>query len=314
MNFAPLCRMGAAALCALTLGTALSAGPKVGVLLKGRSPFWDAMQKGAQDTGARLGADVIVKAPLAETDIAVQVQLLSVLVAQKIQVLVIAPTSNDVLAGPVAALAAKGIKVVVIDSQMKGGTVFVGTNQKAAGEAAGTFLAGLVGDGDEVSFFRHNQNSGATVEREVSAMEKLRATHPKIPIHADVFASTEPGMEGERAEFLLEKYPGTKAILAGGTPGTIAMLRVLAARNQPGKIKFIGFGFNLNKTVAGAIAKGTMDGWVAQRPADIGAKGVEEAVALVNGETVAPVNYVDFTIVSKANLQDADVQSLMMGP
>ena len=114
MNFA-LSRPAALVLCLLGLAPALSAAPKIGVLLKGRSDFWSAVEKGAVDAGAKLGADVIVKALLQEIDVAVQIRLLEALGAQGIQALVIAPCNQDTLAGPVAALAAKGVKIVVVD-------------------------------------------------------------------------------------------------------------------------------------------------------------------------------------------------------
>jgi len=300
---------------ALLLATALSvsAAPKVGVLLKGKSAFWSAVEKGAHDAGEKLGAEVIVKSPIAETDAVVQVQLLNALVAQGAQAIVIAPINKDMMAAPVAAAAAKGVKIVVIDSPLAGEAVsaFVGTDQRAAGEAAGKLLATLVGDADEVSFLKHNQSGGATEQREIGALAKLKEAHPKIVVYGDVYASTEAGAEGERAELLLSKHPTTKAVLASGTPGTMAMLKTLIAKNSNGAIKFVGFGFNLNADVAAAIESGTMQGWVAQLPHEVGFKGIEAALSLVSGHTVDPVVHTDFVVVTKGNLKDAKIQALL---
>jgi len=294
------------------LAPALSAAPKIGVLLKGRSEFWSAVEKGAQEAGNKLGAEVIVKAPPSETNVAVQIRLLAALGSQGIQALVIAPTNKDTLAAPVAALAAKGVKIVVIDSPLTGSgdAPFVGTNQNACGEAAGRLLARLIGDSDELSVLKHIQNNAATEEREAGALTALRAAHPGLPVHSDVYASSEAGAEAERCAFLLEKHPGTKAILAAGTPGTMAMLNLLSARKGP-PIRFVGFGFNLNPQVAAAIAGGTMDGWVAQLPQDVGYKGVQAAADLLAGRAVPPVVSTDFIVVTKDNLQDPKVQALL---
>ena len=195
-----------------------SAGPKIGVLLKGRSAFWSAVEKGAVENGQKLGAEVIVKAPLAESDVSVQIQLLSALAAQGIEALVIAPCSQTALAAPVAALAVKGVKVVVIDSALDGpgATVFVATDHRAAGEAAGKLLATLVSETDEVSFLKHSQTSGAAGLREAGALASLREAHAKQPIHADIYASSEADAEAEKAALLLTNYPATKAIIASG--------------------------------------------------------------------------------------------------
>ncbi len=75
----------------------------------------------------------------------------------------------------------------------------------------------------------------------------------------------------------------------------------------------MGFGFNLNPEVAAAIADGTMQGWVAQLPRDVGYKGEEAAAALLAGQAVAPVISTDFIVITKADLQEPKVQALLTG-
>jgi ribose transport system substrate-binding protein len=297
----------------LAFAPALSAAPKIGVLLKGRSDFWSAVEKGAVEAGAKLGAEVVVKAPLNEIDVAVQIRLLEALGAQGIQALVIAPCNQDTLAAPVAALAARGVKIVVIDSPLAGSAAatFVGTNQRAAGEAAGRLLASLIGDHDEVGILQHSQSSVAAQQRESGVLAALRETRPLAVVHRDIYASSEDGVEAERAALLLEKYPGARALLASGTPGTMALLRLLESRKTAGKTQFVGFGFNLNPEVAAALADGTMQGWVAQLPEEVGAQGVAAALALVGGQKVDPVISTDFILVTRDNLHDPKVQALL---
>jgi ribose transport system substrate-binding protein len=297
----------------LSVSSVLAAPAKIGVLLKARSAFWDSMSKGVVEAGTALNVDVVVKAPLSESDVAVQVQLLNALVAQGIQALVIAPNDKDILAAPVAAAAAKGIKIVVIDSPLAGKApgVILGTDQNAAGAAAGRFLAGLVKDTDEVAILKHNQTGGATAEREIGASDALRTLRPKLVIHGDIYASSEPGTEGEKTKLLLRKHPAISAVLASSTPGTLAMLKEIQAEGLAGKVRLVGFGFNLNADVAAAIEAGAMQAWIAQLPKDVGYKSVETALALINGQAVPPVIHTDFLVITKDNLKDARVQALL---
>ncbi|MCX6954068.1 MAG: substrate-binding domain-containing protein [Verrucomicrobia bacterium] len=300
------------ALAALSCVSLPAAGPKVGVLLKGRSPFWASMEQGALEAGRKGGAEVVVKAPLTESDVAVQVQLLNAMAAQGFAAIVIAPANKDALAAPVAALAAKGIKIVVLESPLEGASapVFVGTDHTLAGEAAGSLLATLVGDADEVSFLNHSQTNSATLAREKGAMAKFRAARPKNVVHADIYASAEAGAEIEKARLLLERYPATKAVFASGTGGTLAMLKVLEEKKLAGTVKLVGFGFNLSPEVAAALAAGKMHGWIAWQPRELGARGVETALALVAGEKVPAVVNTDFAVVTPANVKDAKMQAL----
>jgi ribose transport system substrate-binding protein len=299
----------------LLLATAFGHGAplKIGVLLKAKSSFWSAVEKGALEAGARLGADVVVKAPLAESDIGVQIQLLNALVRLNVQALVIAPDHRDALAAPVAAAAAKGIKVVVIDSALAGDAahVFLGTDQRKAGEAAGALLAKLLRDGDDVVLLKHNQTGGATEQREIGASEMIHAALPHSAIHGDIYAGSEAGMELQKAQLVFEKYARARGILSSGTPGTMAMLKVLKARGLAGKIPFIGFGFNLNPEVAAALESGALKAWIAQLPKDLGTQGVETAVALAKGETRPATVTIDFVVITKDNLQDPKVQALL---
>ncbi len=272
------------------------------------------MEKGALETGEKLGLEMIVKTPSSEHDIAMQVQLLAALGALGIDAIVVAPSSKDALIAPLNALAAKGVKVVILDSSL-GDTcpgVFVGTDQRAAGIEAARFIGSLIADGDEVSLFKHTQTSVATAQRELGAVEKFRATHPTSVIHGDIYAGTDEGEEGVRAAFLLKKHPKTKGIIATNTAGSLAMAEVLKRPENKGKFQFAGFGYNLTAEAAAAIKEGAMQGWVAQLPHQVGRQGVEAAAALIKGEKLPPSIYVPFVLVTKDNLNDPEVQALLL--
>lgn len=271
------------------------------------------METGALEGGRKLGVEVIAKSPATENDIAIQIQLLNALAAQGVQAIAVAPSSRQALLEPVAALAAKGIKIVVVDSPLGTGEsqTFVGTDHRAAGQAAGKLLSTLIGEKDEISILRHSQTGAATGEREQGAIEKLRSSYPNAVIHADIYASTETGVENERCAFLLNKYPNTKGLITSGTSGSMAMLKLLKERSPTGGIKFVGFGFNLTSEIANAIEAGIMHGWVAQLPAKVGYQSIEVAVALIGGQTPPAITHVPVMIVTKENLHDPEVQALL---
>ena len=303
-------------LVAMLLGVCspLIGAPKIGLLLKAQNvPFWTAVEKGAKDAAQKLGADLTVKAPLSEADISIQIRLLNALAGQGMDAIVIAPINKEALAVPIASIAVRGVKIVVIDTPLTGkaAPVFVGSDQEAAGKAGGDLLAKLVGDADEVALFKHSQFSGATIQRDNGAFAAFRAVHPNAPVYGDIYASTEAGMERRQAELVLKEHPNIKAVLATGTAGTLGMLDVLKEKNLAGKIKLVGFGFNLQQNVADAIESGAMSGWIAQLPTDVGYKGVSAAVSLLKGEPVPPVIHTDIVVVTKDNLKDPKVQALL---
>jgi ribose transport system substrate-binding protein len=290
----------------------LAAAPKIGVLLKGDTPFWHAVEAGCRSAARAGGADLVVLMPPHETDNLIQIQLLRRIAAEGIQGLVIAPCGPD-LSDPVAAVAATGVKIVVIDSPLDVDMpAYIATNHTNAGMAAGRLLAGLVGDRDEVSLLRPSRTNGATLLRDSSAYSALCAVHPGIVVHRDIFI----GADGElpKARFLLQRYPHTAAILATNTPGSMAMMQALKETGRAGRIKFVGFGFDLNADVATAIDNGTMSGWIAQLPHDIGTRGVNAMLALLQHQPVQEVIYCNFLVITKSNLHDPGVQALLPTP
>ena len=290
-----------------------AAGHKIGVLLKGQTKFWSVVEQGAMAAGEKLGAEVIVKTPPTESDVSAQILMLNALAKQGVEAIIIVPINKETLAKPAAALAAQGIKIVVLDSPLDGdiASAFIGTNHRIAGEAAGRLLATFVTENDQVSLFRLSQENAATSSRETGAVDKLREAFPKIVVYSDVFAGNDKALHIERAKLLLTKHPGTKAVLASSTPATMAMLDVLAHQVPVGEIKLVGFGFNLNEEVAAALEAGILHGWVAQQPKEIGYQGVVTAVDLLNGKPVLPVHSVDVFIVTKKNLHDPESQALL---
>jgi len=305
-------RLAVIALGGVLLAAPLSAATRVGVLLKGNTAFWEAVATGCRDAAVPSGAEVIVRAPASESDIAGQIKLLEALAQENIQALVIAPCSSTALSAPVLAVAARGIKVVVIDSPLDVDVpAYLATNHTDAGDAAGRLLASLIADRDEVAILRHNRTGGATLLRESSAFSALQAMRQGLVIRRDVYSGIPSGQEVAQARLLLEKYPAAKGVLASSTPGTMAMLLALENSGRAGTVKFVGFGFNLNAVVADALERGAMHGWIAQLPNEIGGRGLRSALALINGQPVPEVSFCDFRVITKDNLHDPAVQALL---
>jgi len=214
---------------------------------------------------------------------------------------------------PVAAVAARGIKIVVIDSPLNGdsASVFIGPDHRAAGEAAGKLLAGLVGPGDQISVFRLAQENTVTTSREDGAIAALKAANPEQVIYSEIYAGNTPDLQAERARLVFAKHPGVTGILASSTPGTLAMLQLLSSRTPPGAVKLVGFGFNLSEEAATALQNGVLHGWIAQLPLQTGRLGVEHALALLSGKTPPPVVHTEFRVITKDSLSDPAVQALL---
>lgn len=309
----------AAALRCLAVGlscvivSSVLAGPRIGVLLKDKSPgFWVHAENGATQAAKELGADVIIKAPPSVLDASAQPRLLAALAAEKLDVLIIAPTNPDAVEAPVAELAAKGVKIITVDTPLKEGLAhtFVGADQIAMAEAAAKVFVSLLKDGDEVALLRNNSIDRTVILREETLRKALKA-RPAIVVRADVYASSEKDTEDERAMVLLSKYPNVKAVFASATRGTLSTVKAVRAKNLVGKVKVVGFGTYMPEEAAVAFQDGILYGWVAQQPKELGVKSVRAAVALAKGEKVQDTIRPDFLLVTADNFRSAEAKALL---
>lgn len=306
-------RLIVACLILCTVVTPGVARPKIGVLLKDKSPgFWVFAEKGALEAGAAADVDVIVRAPPSVLDVSAQARLLAGLVAENIDALVIAPTNPETVESVVSELAKKGVKIVTVDTPLKDGLaqVFVGADQAAMAEAATKVFLSVAQDGEEVCLLRNNSLDRTVVIREETFREALKA-RPKLNLHANIFASSERNSEGEQAMLLLSKYPGTTAVFASASRATMAIIKAVRDNNLVGKVKVVGFGTYFPEDAVKAFDDGILYGWVAQQPKSLGVNGVKSAVALLAGKSVPPVVRPDFMLITRENYKSPAVQALI---
>lgn len=297
------------------IATTATAAPRIGFVLKGPTGFWAETEKGARAAAGKAGAELLVKTPPSEDSVAVQIRLAEALAEQGIDVLIIAPSDPKTVGAAVEKLAEKGVKIVAIDSPLetKACVAFVGTDQEAAGGAAGRLISTLVQATDEVAFFKASKihSGGATEFREAGATNALRVSQPNLPIHGNIIAGSDAVIAADRANQLLGRYPNVKLVFASSTLGTLSMLHALEQKKSAGAIKLIGFGYNLNPEVDQALQKGRLTAWIAQLPSEVGKRAVETALDVAAGKTVPSFVHTEYLVVTLANVRDPSGQALL---
>lgn len=301
---------------ALLSASATFAAPmKIGVLLKDRDLFWSAAEKGAIAAGKAAGVELIIKAPLVPNALSQQLAMLNALAKEPLDALVIAALTTDDFKAPLTALAAKGTKIVVLETRLPEGLgqTYLGYNQVLMAEDAARFFAGLVRDGDKAAMMRAisiEASVDGMTQRERALVTTFKKLHPKVTLYSDVVAGSERNDDYEKSLQLLARHPDIRAVCTPFSASSMAMIRAIKEKALAGKIFHVGFGSSLPDAVIEAIESGAMQGWIAQQPKLFGSKGVEAAIELVNGKPVPATIDVPYFIVTKANLKDPQVQAL----
>lgn len=299
-------------LLSLCTATTIYANHEVLVIPKGeKATFWTLVSEGAMKAGKALGVEVTVRAPFAEDQHDAQVLIIEYGIQQKVDAIVLAPNHESATALALKKAVEKGIKVVLIDSDMTTShhACVVKSNNAIAGKMAADHLAALIGQSGKVILARHIQGHASTQKREQSFLQTLVSEYPQIQVVAAPFVGASKGEAYRMIKELLRDHPDVQGIFSVGEEASLGILRALNEGQYTSKIKFIGFDFNA--AIREALFSNGMDATILQNPFQMGYMGVEMANKLILEEKVKPLLYTDMLLVSKESMFTPEVQHIL---
>jgi ribose transport system substrate-binding protein len=288
--------------------------PRVAVIPKGTTHvFWQAVASGARAGGEATDLDVVWKGPLQENDRAQQIQLVQQFVGEGVAGLALAPLDHVALAPAVAAAKAKGIPVVVFDSDLDGkpGTdfvSFVATDNKAGGEMAGKHLAQLLGGKGKVVLLRYQVGSASTEARENGFLAAAKAAGLEVVVD-NRYAGATVGEAKTTALNLADALRSAQGVFCSNEPTSVGMLQALAQLGLTGKLKFVGF--DASPPLVAGLRDGSIDALVVQDPVRMGELAVRHLADAIQKKPVPPFVDTGAVLAQKTNMNEPAVQKLL---
>lgn len=287
---------------------------RVAVIPKGTThAFWRAVNAGAQDAGAKLGATVIWKGPLKEDDRLGQIDVLEQFISQGISGIVIAPLDSNALVEPVQKAAASKIPVVIMDSALnatvgKDFVSFVATDNHKGGELGGEELARILGNKGKVVLLRYAEGSASTEAREAGFLEAI-AKHPDIKVISDNHRGGATADSAATAALnMIDEIKQADGIFTPNESTTAGMLSALRSAGVTGK-KFVGF--DATSQLVDALKAGEVQALVAQNPYKMGYESVATLVSAIRGQKVEPHVDTGVVLINSDNLNTPEIQDLL---
>jgi ribose transport system substrate-binding protein len=302
------------------LGVCLHAGaadaPKkytVAVIPKGTThEFWKTVHAGAVKAGREEGAEIIWQGPAKEDDRKGQIEVVQNFTSRGLDAIVLAPLDEIALARPVEAAVKRGIKTVIIDSDLKSKAFssFVATDNFAAGKLAAGEMGKLLPNGGKVVVLRYLEGSASNVNRENGFLEALKTACAKCEVvSSNQYAGVTAESALKTAQNLLNKYPEVDGIFTPNGPVAFGMLRALQTAGRVAKVKLIGF--DATEPLLNALKAGEVAGLVVQDPFRMGYLGVKTALAAARGEKVEGRVDTGARFITAASLSDPVVAELV---
>lgn len=263
----------------LAFATTASA-ERIGLVVSTQNnPFFVTLKEGAEAKAKELGHDLIVLD--SQDNPAKELGNVEDLLVKGIDVLLINPTDSDAVVSSVKAANRSKIPVVTLDRAANGGEVtsHVASDNVLGGEMAGKYIIEkLNGKGKVVEL---EGIPGTTAARDRGTGFN-KAVNGKLEIVAKQAADFDRTKGLNVMENILQAQPEIDAVFAHNDEMALGALKAIEAS---GRDIFV-VGFDATDDAVSAVKEGKLGGTIAQKPAEIGAIGVEVADKIVKKQNV----------------------------
>jgi ABC-type sugar transport system substrate-binding protein len=263
------------------------------------NPFFVTLRDGAQSAADEAGAELIVSD--AQNDTAQQQDDIQNFVTQQVNAILVNPVDSDAVVPAIEAANQTNIPVIALDRGASGGELAtaIASDNVQGGNLAGEELIRLVGSGS-VAQLEGTPGADPARDRGQGFQDAIDA-QSAVEVVASQSANFDRAEGLNVAENILQANPDIAGIFAQNDEMALGAVQALGG-SAGDDVKVVGF--DATEDGLSAIQDGTMNATVAQQPAEIGSLGVENAISVINGESVEENIPVEVQLVTPENVSE----------
>ena len=260
------------------------------------NPFFVTLVEGAYKAANDAGVKLSVVD--AGDDVTKQVSDIEDLVSKGISVLIVNPVDSDAVTGAVEAAKAKGVKVISVDRAVNGVEIDcqIASDNVAGAALATQYIVDTLGEDIKVAELQGTPGASAAIDRSTGFHQIADAALEVVASQTANFDRTE-GMSV--MENMLQANGDIQAVFAANDEMALGAVEAIDAAGKD----IMVVGFDATDDAIEAIKAGRMDATIAQQPALIGKTAVQNAIKLINGETIPTNIPVEVTLVNITNVE-----------
>ena len=268
--------------------------------------FYITMNCGAQEEAKKLGVNLDFQGPN-EFDAAQQTPIVNAVAAKKPDAILVAPTDTKAMYAPIKQAADAGSKIVLVDTTLENSSLAasqIASDNEGGGRNAAETLSKLIGGEGKV--FVVNVKPGiSTTDARAKGFE-AGAKEAGLDYIGQEYSQDEPARAASIVKSILAKNPDLKGIFATNLFSAEGAASGLREAGKLGDVKIVGF--DAGPKQVEDLKQGLVQALIAQRPAQIGSLGVQQAVNALDDKPVKAKIGTGFVSITKDNLdqnQDA---------
>ena len=265
--------------------------------------FYITMNCGAQEKAEELGVNLDFQGP-DKFDASLQTPIVNAVAAKQPDAVLIAPTDTKAMFAPIQQLAAGGTKIVLVDTTLEQADMAesqIASDNEAGGREAAKALAELIGGSGKVFVVNVKPGISTTDARAKGFEEEAKALG--LEYLGQDFSQDEPARAASIIKAQLAKNPDIKGVFATNLFSAEGTANGVREAGKAGDVKIVGF--DAGPAQVEQLEKGDVQALIAQKPADIGAQGVEQAVKALKGEETTPQIGTESVTITKDNLAES---------
>ncbi len=259
------------------------------------NPFFVSLVEGAKSEANKSGVDLTVVD--AGDDATKQVSDIEDLVSKNVSVLIVNPVDSDAVSGAVQAAKNKGVKVISVDRAVNDVEIDcqIASDNVLGAELATQYIVEQVGEGAKVAELQGTSGASAAIDRGTGFHNIADAKLEVVASQVANFDRTE-GMSV--MENILQANGDIKAVFAANDEMALGAVEAISGAGKD----IVVVGFDATDDALAAIKEGRMAGTIAQQPELIGSTAVQNALKLINGESIPSSIPVEVTLINAENV------------
>jgi ribose transport system substrate-binding protein len=246
-----------------------------------------------------------------EFDASQQIPVLDAVSAKSPDAILIAPTDTKALFAPITQ-AAQNSKIVLVDTTLDDPSMAVSqiaSDNLKGGQTAGEELLKLIGGKGKVMVV--NVKPGiSTTDQRGQGFEQAVKGKPGVTYLGQEYSQDDPAKAAAIVTATLSKHPDLKGIFAANLFSAEGAASGLRQAGKLGDVKIVGF--DAGPKQVQDLKDGLVQALIAQKPAEIGADGVEQAYNALAGKPTTKEIGTGFEVVTKDNL--SQMQDVLYKP
>lgn len=271
--------------------------------------FWSSLIQGAELGAEEFGAQIEITGGQAESDLQAQEKSIRESMKKNPDAILVAPCHYSAMDDVLQEVVDAGIKLILIDSTTEKNSAqsLVSTDNYLAGKELAEYAQTQMGKDAKIGIMGHMKGSSTEMEREEGIRAGLGELESKI---VDVvFCDSSYEKAYSRTVEMMNEHSDINMIIATNEYGAVGSARAIKDMGLEGKVKMVGFDNSVEEIQL--LEKGVFDGIIIQKPFNMGYLGVEQAIRVIEGQSVEEILDSGCKLITRDNMYQEENQRLL---